>query len=467
MSNETLPCPPPEFAPRLRGSAVDGLHALHLQQVKCLSNSIDEVLKLAEQQSEAKNLNDLYAKLVPQLREANEHLVVATFEALDSQAAAEALSCRQMEFLSMLGHELRNPLQPINIANHLIRDIAAHDPALYRLHAVIERQIGHLVRLVDDLMDASRASAGKITVERCRLALNDVIESAVETSQHVIAGRHQRLQLEAPGEAVFVDGDMDRLTQLFSNLLLNASKYTPAHGHILIRVHNDQQQVQVQIVDDGAGIPLEIQPFIFDLFTQGPRPPESAPGGLGIGLSLVRKIAELHDGSVDVDSQGSGLGSKFTVTLPLARQSAPFQALRPDTAASAPLEPRRILYIEDNRDASETLSMVLELDGHAVTCRYDGPGGLEAAQSGAFDVIICDVGLPGMTGYEIARTLRQQAAGKLPCLIALSGFGATDPEEADAGCFDHYLIKPVSMPELNAILQQASGREPAPVGSGA
>ncbi len=432
-----------------------------------MSHTIDEVLKLAEQQSTLNNLNDIYAKLVPQLREANEHLVVATFEALDSQAAAEAVSRRQMEFLSMLGHELRNPLQPINIANHLIGDLATRNPTLYRLHAIIERQIGHLVRLVDDLMDASRAGTGKIAIERCCLDLNKVIESAVETCQYVIDGREQRLQLQASAEPVFVNGDLDRLTQLFSNLLLNASKYTPAHGHIVIRVQMDQQQVQVQVIDNGAGIPLEIQPFIFDLFTQGPRPLERAPGGLGIGLSLVRTIAELHDGSVHVYSQGSGLGSEFTVTLPLAQQPPALQAVQADISLSLQSQPRNILYIEDNRDVSEMLCMVLEQDGYKVTCRYDGPSGLAAAQSESFDAIICDVGLPGMTGYAIARTLRQDAIGKLPCLIALSGFGAIEPMGADIGCFDHYLIKPTSMSELQAILLHASCRDPRPPASGA
>jgi signal transduction histidine kinase len=432
------------------------LDALQIQQIEQMRATIAELMIVTEKNGQIKQRHDAFAKLVPQLRAANEHLILAAFEAQDGRAAAEALNRRQTEFLSMLAHELRNPLHPIVMANHMIAQLHSEVTGLPPLQAIIERQIGHLVRLIDDLMDASRASSGKLQVRSDRLNLMEAIEHAVETSQFIIEDRQQRLQLEAPDQALYIDGDLLRLAQMFSNLLLNASKYTPSHGAISVGVRVEEQQVAVRISDNGAGIPLQVQPYVFDLFTQGPAPPNSAPGGLGIGLSLVRQIAQLHNGSVSVYSPGSGLGSVFTVTLPLAEQPAPTAQPTPRRDRPAPV-PRRILYIEDNVVANELLRRVLELDHHTVTCRYDGASGLEAAQQGGYDAIIMDIGLPGLTGDLIARTLRRQEGGTTSCLIALSGFAA--PEHG--GSFDHYLNKPVSMAALNTILQQLDAPGPA------
>ncbi len=437
------------------------LQSLQLQQIEQMRGTIAELMSLTEKNGQIRQRHDLYARLVPQLRAANEHLILATFEAQDGKAAAEALNRRQTEFLSMLAHELRNPLHPIAMANHMIGQLHGDDTDLSPLQAIIQRQIHHLVRLIDDLMDASRASSGKLQVRCDRIELMEAIEHAVETSQAVIEGRQQRLQLDAPNVPLIIDGDLLRLAQMFSNLLLNASKYTPAHGYISIGIVAAEDQVKIRISDNGAGIPSEIQPLVFDLFTQGPAPPNSAQGGLGIGLSLVRQIAQLHGGSASVYSPGSGLGSVFTVTLPLPQ---------PQLAAAAPAAsrrepdapvPRRILYIEDNVDASEMLRRILEMDRHSVTCRYDGASGLAAAQQGGYDAIIIDIGLPSLTGDLIARTLRQQEGGTPSCLIALSGFAATGQEPGQFCNFDHYLIKPVSMSALSTILQQLDTPGPA------
>ncbi|MBA5689757.1 sensor histidine kinase [Rugamonas apoptosis] len=291
-------------------------------EVRQLRRTISDLLQLTERYDALKARHEAYLKLVPQLQAANEQLVLAIFGARDLQQAAEAVNRQQMEFFAMLAHELRNPLHPIIMANHLIGDIATRHPDLTVLHDIIERQVALLVRLVDDLMDASRASMDKITITRCRVPLMDAVQGAVEIGQSLLTERGQRLQLDGPAEPLYVEGDLERLTQALSNLLLNASKFTPQYGHIAIRVRAEGNNAIVTVSDDGAGIAPELQPLIFDLFTQGPRPLHRAVGGLGIGLSLVRRIAELHGGSVRVYSEGSGKGSVFSVYLPLAPSPA-------------------------------------------------------------------------------------------------------------------------------------------------
>lgn len=421
-----------------------------------------QAARIAAPPGQRRQVSDL--RLIPQLRAANEHLVIATFEARDSLQAAEAQYRRQAEFLSMVSHELRGPLYPIVVANQLIGEISGSHPDLPMLHALIKRQAEQLTRLVDDLTDAARASNGKILVQRHRMVLQEAITNAVESSQYVMAGRHQQLHLDLPAAPVQVDGDLVRLTQVFSNLLLNASKYSPEHGQITLRMQPGPDTVQVQVSDNGCGIPTELQPLIFDLFARGPRAERRAPGGLGIGLTLVRAIAELHGGTVRVDSAGQGLGSQFSVVLPLAARRARRRVRGQAPGAGAHAPPRNILYIEDHPDTSEVIARLLLQEGHAVTCRYDGPSGLAAAQSTAYDAIICDVDLPGLTGFDIARTLRQQAGVPRPHLIALSGFAADDMPAAATQDFDHYLVKPVSLQTLSAILQPDESHERPPGG---
>jgi signal transduction histidine kinase len=258
-----------------------------------------------------------YAALVPQLREANANLMRATFDAQDSQAAAEERSRTQTEFLSTLAHELRNPLQPIMLANDRIGRLSSLHPDLPMLHGIIGRQVAHLARLVDDLLDASRVSSGKLLIERNLQPLVGILDAAVELSRHAFDNHRQELLYEPPPAWLVVSGDRVRLIQVFSNLLLNASKFTRVQGRIRLGARVAGNFVEVTVNDNGVGIPLEAQLNIFDLFTQGPHPAGLAPAGLGIGLSLVRTITELHGGTVRVHSAGSGSGSEFNVSLPL------------------------------------------------------------------------------------------------------------------------------------------------------
>lgn len=305
-------------------------HTLLKQKIDTLSreNGVlkDTVLALQQQlraTGEGPSDQLTQAQQLSQLREANQHLVLATFGARDSQTAAEAVNERQTVFLSMLAHELRNPMASIAIANTVLESLNLVHPSVGKLLAITKRQVSHLVRLVDDLLDASRISTGKISLQTRLIALSEVLDSAVETTQPSLTDRHQNVQIELPPGAVVVLGDMVRLSQLFANLLINASKFSAAGGTIWVSASVAQGQVSVAVQDHGKGIAPAFQPGIFDLFSQGDDALEhSLAGGLGIGLSLVKTIAEMHGGSVTVESAGVGHGSKFVVTLPLPAVSS-------------------------------------------------------------------------------------------------------------------------------------------------
>jgi signal transduction histidine kinase/ActR/RegA family two-component response regulator len=426
------------------------LHALHDQEVALLRGTISQLLSTINAHEGEKERSDAFAILIRQLQEANQHLVLATLGAQDLQATAEAATLRQTEFLSMLAHELRNPLQPMAMANDLLAGITELHPNIARVHDVNGRQITHMVRLVDDLLDASRVSCGKITLQLAPVLLSDIIDDAVETSQPSIHRRYQQLQVRLPAAPLIIEGDLVRLAQVFSNLLINASKFTHEYGHIHVVAHRIGNVVEVTVSDDGAGMPTELQPFIFDLFTQGFRSLERAQGGLGIGLSLVRTITQLHGGSVKAISAGSGKGSKFVVTLPLSSLTVPQDTVSP---AAAPAAPCRILLIEDNHDANDVLTLLLQHEGHNVTSCFDGPSGLRAGLNQPFDIVLCDIGLPGMDGYQVVSAMRAALTEALPCFVATTGYGQTDePQTASEAGFDHYLVKPISMAALTRII---------------
>jgi signal transduction histidine kinase/ActR/RegA family two-component response regulator len=434
------------------------LHCLHDQEVTLLRDTINQLLHTVTMHAEEKDRSDAFAILIKQLREANQHLL-ASFDAQDLQASAEAANRRQTEFLSMLAHELRNPLQPMAMANSLLTSITELHPDIARVHGVFSRQVAHMVRLVDDLLDASHVSSGKITLQLHPLLLSDVIAGAIETSQPAIDRRNQQLSVDLPVAPLVIEGDLPRLAQVFSNLLVNASKFTHEYGHIVITVRRVGGSAEISVRDDGAGVPLDIQPFIFDLFTQGFRSLDRAQGGLGIGLSLVRTITQLHAGSVDVISAGSGCGSKFVVTLPLSASLLPKDS---DPAAPAgPALPCRVLLIEDNVDANDILAMLLRQDGHSVTACFDGPSGLRAGLIQPYDVVVCDIGLPGMDGYQVVSALRAALARPLPCFVATSGYcQAGEPDLASQAGFDHYLLKPILMASLASIIAAQTLRRP-------
>jgi signal transduction histidine kinase/ActR/RegA family two-component response regulator len=430
------------------GSA--GVQALHDQEVAVLRATIAKLLATIDAHAGEKDKSAAFALLVEQLQDANQHLVLATFGAQDMQASAEAASLRQTEFLSMLAHELRNPLQPMAMANDLLEAIIDLHPTIAKVHGVYARQVTHMVRLVDDLLDASRVSCGKITLQLAPVLLSDIIDDAIETSRPGIERRHQQLQARLPAGPLVIEGDLVRLAQVFANLLINASKFTHEYGHIDISAQRVNNNVEVTVKDNGAGILPELQPFIFDLFTQGFRSLDRAQGGLGIGLSLVRSITQLHGGSVSVTSAGNAEGSAFLVTLPLSGQNEQRGLAVPPPPAVLPC---RILLIEDNLDANDVLTMLLQADGHSVTSCLDGPSGLRAGLSHSFDVVLCDIGLPGMDGYQVVSALRAALDEPLPCFVATSGYSKREqPDLASEAGFDHYLVKPVSMAALNRIL---------------
>jgi signal transduction histidine kinase/ActR/RegA family two-component response regulator len=389
-----------------------------------------------------------------QLREANEHLVLAAVQAQHLQEDAENANRRQNEFLAMLAHELRNPLSPIGMAASLLDRTPNATPQLHKLSRVIGRQVDHMAKLLDDLLDAARISSGKITLSTQPLVLADVLQQAVETMQPCIQERHQSLQTELPPESVVVEGDQVRLTQVFTNLLANASKYTRDGGMLHLAARATPDDVTVTIEDNGNGIAPEIIPFIFDLFTQGPRSLARSEGGLGVGLNVVRNLVTMHAGAVSADSRGPGQGSCFTVRLPRSdRRSVD----RGTAQVAITGGNKRVLVVEDNPDTCATLAACLRDEGHEVVTALDGRSGLAAALERPYDVIVCDVGLPGLDGLGLIRAVRAAVnpgpGGSRPLAIAMTGYG--QPEDVARGMeagFDQYLVKPVGLETLLSLI---------------
>jgi two-component system, sensor histidine kinase len=383
-------------------------------------------------------------ELVAQLRTANENLVLATIKAQTLHEQAEAANVRQNEFLAMLAHELRNPLAPISNAAAMLERVAT-DAALVKIQNVISRQIDHMARLLDDLLDASRISTGKISLQKGLVPLSDVVTRAVEVSQPFIDKRRQVLTVDLPVAGPLVDCDSVRLAQVFSNLLINAAKFTPDEGRISFSAGIDSGELVVMVRDTGTGIAPEVLPHIFELFMQGAHSLDRTDGGLGIGLTVARSLVEGHGGKISARSDGPGKGSEFVVTLPLPLPDAVAQASVP-TVQQVPVARRcRVLLVEDNVDANDTLKMLLEYDGHEVSAAYDGKTGFAMAVSQEFDVVVCDIGLPGMSGIEFVQQLRRARRGAGPLVIATSGYGHPDDRSrAIASGFDEYLVKPVA-----------------------
>jgi len=385
---------------------------------------------------------DASTTLAVSLREANEHLVLAAVDAQTSRDDAEDTNRRQNEFLAMLAHELRNPLVPISVSAGLLARGPAATLPLARLTAVIQRQVDHMARLLDDLLDAARLSSGKITLAIEPLHLAEVLEHAAETIMPRVRERGQSLTITHDERDLVVDADRVRLTQVFTNLLNNASKYTQDGGRVVVTVRCDEG-IAVTIADNGAGMSDETIGRAFELFTQGPRSLARSEGGLGVGLNVVRNLVSMHGGSVTAGSEGLGQGSTFTVCLPQSAAALPCAAVAaPAHTASAA---RRILVIEDNGDASDVLRLLLEFEGHQVEIAADGHAGLALALEGRFDAIVCDIGLPGIDGFELMARLRAAQSIPRPLTVALSGYGQpSDRERALAAGFDRYLVKPVS-----------------------
>jgi PAS domain S-box-containing protein len=360
---------------------------------------------------------------------------------------------RKDEFLATLAHELRNPLAPIRNGLQIARLSAKSGSALHRTIDMMDRQLTHLVRLVDDLLDVSRISSGKIKLQRKRICLQDVVSASAESCEAGIAAHRHELILEPSAEKLFVEGDPARLTQVFSNLLSNSTKYTEPGGRIRVSVCRDGEYARVRVSDTGIGIPPDEIGQVFDLFTQVNMHEARADGGLGIGLSLVRNLVHMHGGTVEAESEGCGLGSTFTVQLPLARGVSAVQECSAQERSLG--QPCEILVADDNVDAATSLAYLLELDGHRVTVAMDGMEASAKAAQLRPQVVILDLGMPRMDGLETARRIRKLPGGEHIALIALTGWGQdADRERTSAAGFDAHLVKPVNVRELTQVIAQ-------------
>ena len=369
-------------------------------------------------------------------------------ELVTARAAAERANRAKDEFLAMLGHELRNPLSAIGSAVAVLERLRLDDLRGTRATQIIARQTQHLARLMDDLLDVGRVVTGKITLERRAMDLLAASRRAVATLR--AAGITERHDVAVDGRSVWVDGDTTRLEQVVTNLVSNALKFTPPGGTIRVWVGVEDDGAVLRVSDTGAGMSAELLPRIFDLFVQGDQPPERASGGLGIGLTLVRQLVELHGGRVEARSAGAGQGSVFTIRLPRARLAAGDGA----GGRQATPAPCRILVVEDNADARDMLLALLSLERHDVVTAPDGPAGVDAALRLQPDVVLVDIGLPGLNGYEVARRIRATEAGRAMKLIALTGYGQReDMQQAREAGFDLHLVKPVEPRRLDEALR--------------
>jgi two-component system CheB/CheR fusion protein len=361
------------------------------------------------------------------------------------------------EFLAMLGHELRNPLAPMRNALHILKVPIATPAMTEQAREIMDRQLQHMVRLVDDLLDVSRIVRGKVELQKELVDLRDPVRRAWETAQPVIDANGHHLQVDLPAEPIWVMGDMVRLSQVISNLLTNAAKYAGRQARIFIALAREGETGTVSVRDTGAGISPELLPRIFDLFVQGDRTPERAQGGLGIGLTLVRRLVDMHGGSVRAYSAGPGLGSEFVVTLPLAAQAGGSKepALAAALGGRAQTGGWKVVVVDDNVDACDSIGIILMGFGYQVKCLYDGPSVLPAALQWAPDAFVLDIGLPGMSGLEVAAQLRQHSQFQRTPVIALTGYGqAEDRQRSHAAGINLHLTKPADPQGLHGWLHR-------------
>ncbi|MGH8149405.1 MAG: response regulator [Steroidobacteraceae bacterium] len=460
----------------------------------------------AEKSRELEALNRDLKRTNTELEAANSALQTEIAERERIERQLKQADRHKDEFLAMLAHELRNPLAPIRNAVEILRCKLPSDPELSWTRGVIERQLGSLTRLVDDLLDVSRITLGKINVSREPLAVGKIIAQAIETVQPQLAEKGQQLDVDLPDASVKVHGDLTRLTQIVGNILANAVKFSDGGGRIALSARTAGDAVEIRVSDTGIGIPPDQLPGIFDLFTQGQRGGGPAPVGLGIGLALARRLAQLHGGTVTAHSDGPGCGSEFVVRLPrdessgaratlAARASAAARATRGARTAPAALataaagaapvalarpvavtaalatcaagpasndcaldgsrSSRRILVVDDNRDALESLAALMELAGHVVCAAPDGEVALALSASFRPDVVLLDLGLPKLDGYEVARRIRAEPWGKAMVLIALTGWGQDeDRRRTRESGFDSHMVKPLELEVLTNYLER-------------
>jgi signal transduction histidine kinase/ActR/RegA family two-component response regulator len=373
------------------------------------------------------------------------------------RAAEDALrnaDRRKDEFLAMLAHELRNPLAPIRTASELLARLVPSEPKMQAIVAVLKRQAIHLTRLVDDLLDVSRITQGRIQLQRHALDLAPILAQAMESVEPLLRDKRHKVVVTSCVEPLFVNGDSARLVQCIANLLTNAAKYTDTSGEIRVELRSEPSRAVIVVTDNGVGISRELLPRIFELFVQSERSLDRSEGGLGIGLSVVQRLVEMHDGQVVASSAGPGRGSTFEIRLPTV--AAPKQSTK--KSKPRPGAPKRVLVVDDNVDAAASLAAFLQLDGHQAEAVYSAQGALDAIVTFGPDVVLLDIGLPQMDGYEVAKRIR--AAGSCVRLVALTGYGqAEDIERTHSAGFDAHLVKPV---DFAALERSLSGHDAVP-----
>ncbi|MBX5460102.1 MAG: response regulator [Steroidobacteraceae bacterium] len=463
--------------PEILRSKVSVLVELHCQrrELQRLNRSLAEAnarLELAntnlqaEKTRELERLNKHLKRANAELEQTNRVLQSEVAERARAEAALKDADRQKDEFLAVLAHELRNPLAPIRNAVEIMRRSALADPQLVWSRDVIERQVKHLTRLVDDLLDVSRITRGNINLSREAVPVATIVARAIETIQPLIAEQRHELVVEMADETLEVDGDITRLTQVLGNLLNNAAKYTDPGGTIRVSVRREGTDVEIRVRDNGIGIPRDLLPRLFQLFTQVDAAAHRAQGGLGIGLALVRQLVQMHGGSVTAYSDGPGHGSEFLIRLPLrVRQTRVTM-----TSSSHPLDGTDatrsglcILLADDNRDALDSLATLLQCDGHEVHTAADGAEALERAAQCRPNVILLDIGMPKLDGYEVARRIRAEPWGKSTVLIALTGWGQDEDRRRSREVgFDTHLVKPLDPDALSSLLARlpmAAARE--------
>jgi signal transduction histidine kinase len=370
------------------------------------------------------------------------------------RAAAEQSARRKDEFLAMLAHELRNPLAPLHNALHVLKRPDVTPEIAQEAHEMMERQLSHMVRLVNDLMDVSRITRGKIELKRGNVFLEKILQGAVETVRPLISERQHSLILKMPHKSTLVSADVVRLAQVFSNLLNNAAKYTDPGGRITISVEESGQSVFISVQDTGVGIPADKLSEVFDLFMQVDNSISRSQGGLGIGLTLVKRLVELQGGTIKAESNGLGKGSTFIITLPLAEEqddTAPQEQASPQPGKGPSF---KILVVDDNKESAKTLGWMLEYMGHEIVLAFDGPSAIEMAEEHRPDMILLDIGLPGMSGYEVCSHLRRNPKLQGTVFVAQTGWGqAEHRRRSEEAGFDHHLVKPIQAQTLYQILE--------------
>jgi signal transduction histidine kinase/ActR/RegA family two-component response regulator len=377
----------------------------------------------------------------------------------EAEEKLKEASRRKDEFLAMLSHELRNPLAPIRNAAEVMRRIAPADPGIAWARDVVERQVTHLAKLVDDLLDVSRITQAKITLKKEPVELGKVIQHSVETARSLLESKKHHLIVNVPSSPIWVHGDFARLAQVIGNLLNNAAKYTGEGGRIELAASADRGEALISVRDNGIGIESKLLPHVFELFTQGERSLDRSQGGLGVGLTVVDRLVELHQGRVEVKSEGLGKGSLFRVILPCISEVPQAEgAAQSESLCVHPVGGKRVLVVDDNIDAAESIAVFLRLEGHEVRTVGDGPQAVAIAQVFAPQVAVIDIGLPGMNGYEVARRLQLKSAQGPSLLIALTGYGQKEDRtrSTEAG-FHHHFVKPADPRTIQAAIANWRG----------